>query len=365
MPAVWEVIMRLDAGISVEANQLAGVAEMARAAERLGLTGLWTNETRHDSLLPLVLAAEHSARLELGTAVTIAFPRSPMVLAQSAWDLQEFSGGRLLLGLGTQVKAHIERRFSAAWDAPVARLRDYIGALRAIWNAFQTDGKLRYEGPYYRHTLLTPFFNPGPIANPAVPLYIAGVNTGLARLAGELAQGFHVHPFHSREYITNVLRPAVAAGALAAGRPADAVAMAASVFVITGSNAEERERLRARVRQQIAFYASTPTYQPVLAAHGWQDTGAALGRLARAQRWSEMGALIDDAMLAAFAVEAEPDRLGAALRERYTGLVDRISLYLPFVPGERDDFWRATAQELAREPSARYDPRHERPEAGV
>lgn len=351
--------MKFDAGMSVEANQLASIAAMARAAEQLGLAGLWTNETRHDSLLPLVLAAEHSDHLELGTAVTIAFPRSPMVLAQSAWDLQAFSGGRLVLGLGTQVKAHIERRFSATWDAPVARLRDYIGALRAIWHAFQTDGALRYEGRYYRHTLLTPFFNPGPIAHPEIPIYLAGVNTGLARLTGEIAQGFHVHPFHSPLYITDVLRPAIAAGAAGAGRSADAVVMAASVFVITASNQEERERLRASVREQIAFYASTPTYQPVLAAHGWEDTGAALGRLARAGRWREMGALIDDTMLATFAVETEPDDLGSALRERYAGLLDRISLYLPFVPGERDDFWRATAQELARAPSTRYDPQHE------
>ena len=339
--------MKLDVGMSVETDQLVSAANVARAAEQLGLAGLWTNETKHDSFLPLVLAAQQSTRLELGTAVAIAFPRSPMVMAQTAWDLQAFSGGRLLLGLGTQVKAHIERRFSTTWDAPLARLRDYIGALRAIWTAFQTNVPLRYEGPYYRHTLLTPFFNPGPIAHPQIPIFIAGVNTGLARLAGEVAQGFHVHPFHSAHYLAEVLRPAIAGGAAAAGRNLDEVVLATSVFVITGASAGEREVLRAKVREQIAFYASTPTYQGVLAAHGWEDAGAALSRLARAQRWREMGALIDDRMLATFALEAEPDALGTALRERYSGLVDRVSLYLPFVPGERDAFWRATAEALA------------------
>lgn len=336
--------VKLDVNLPVDGDQLGHAAAVARAADELGFAGVWTNETKHDSFLPLVLAAEHSRRLELGTAVTIAFPRSPMVVAQTAWDLQALSGGRFLLGLGTQVKAHIERRFGSVWDAPGARLRDYIAALRAIWTAFQTGAPLHYEGPYYRHTLLTPFFNPGPIEHPAIPILIAGVNTGLARLAGEVAQGFHVHPFHSAPYIQQTLRPAIAAGASRAGRSRSDVALVAAVFVITGRNAAETERLRATVREQIAFYASTPTYRAVLDAHGWQATGAELSRLAKRQRWVEMPGLITDEMLRAFAVEAAPDELGAALEARYEGVVDRVSLYLPFVPGERDDFWRALIQ---------------------
>ena len=339
--------MQLDVGMAVDGDQLRHVAGIARAADKLGFAGLWTNETKHDSFLPLVLAAEHSTRLQLGTAVAIAFPRSPMVMAQAAWDLQAFSGGRFILGLGTQVKPHIERRFSAPWDSAVRRLRDYIGALRAIWRSFQTAEPLRFEGVYYRHTLMTPFFNPGPIEHPAIPIFIAGVNAGLARLAGEAADGFHVHPLHSVRYVREVLRPAFATGAARTQRDASAVKLAASVFVITGRNAAELEANREQVRSQIAFYASTPSYRSVLETHGWGNIGEQLSRLARAQRWHAMGALVGEDLLAAFAVEAPPDELGAAVRDRYGGLVDRVSFYLPFVPGERDTFWGATLRAVA------------------
>lgn len=330
----------LDAAMPVESNQLATAAWVARAAEELGFAGLWTNETKHDAFLPLVLAAEHTRRLALGTAVAIAFPRSPMVMAQVAWDLAALSEGRFLLGLGTQVKAHIERRFGTTWESPVARLGDYIAALRAIWATFQTGAPLRFQGSYYRHTLMTPFFNPGPIAHPEIPILIAGVNTGLARLAGEVAQGFHVHPFHSVRYVETVLRPAIAAGAGLAHRDPSVVQLVASLFVITGSDAAEREQLRASVREQLAFYASTPSYRPVLECHGWTEVGERLSLLAKRQQWSAMSGLIDDEMLRTFAVEADAAELGQAVRERCAGLIDRISLYLPFVPGEHDAFWQ-------------------------
>jgi probable F420-dependent oxidoreductase len=332
--------MQIDVGTSGVGNHLAQLPQLAQLAEEIGFAGLWTNETRHDSFLPLVLAAEHSGRMQLGTSVAIAFARSPMVLAQTAWDIQAFSGGRLLLGLGTQVKAHIERRFSMPWDAPVARLREYIAALRTIWTSFQTSAPLRFEGAYYRHTLLTPFFNPGPIQHPTIPVSIAGVNTGLARLAGEVGDGFHIHPLHSVKYVTEVARPAIARGAAQAGRDPDAVELVASVFVVTGDTPEEVERSRAAAREQISFYASTPTYRPVLTSHGWDDLGEALSRLAKQQRWREMPGLVSDDVLRAFAVEALPFEVGPALLERYRGVVDRITLYQPFVPGERDAFWR-------------------------
>ena len=338
--------MKLDVNMPVETGALPNISRIARAAEELGFAGLWTNETKHDAFLPLVLAAEHSERIDLGTAVAIAFPRSPMVTAQVAWDLASLSHGRFLLGLGTQVKAHIERRFGMTWDAPVARLRDYIAALRAIWTSFQTGAPLRFEGRYYRHTLMTPFFNPGPIPHPEIPILIAGVNIGLAQLAGEVAQGFHVHPFHSLRYVDEILKPAIAAGAGRANREPSSVELVTSVFVITGSDVAERERLRATVREQIAFYASTPTYRSVLECHGWAEIGEELSRLAKRQQWAAMPALVDDAMLQTFAVEAEPDELGQALRQRYQGVVDRLSLYLPFVPGERDAFWSATIRAI-------------------
>ncbi|HEX9374321.1 MAG TPA: LLM class F420-dependent oxidoreductase [Roseiflexaceae bacterium] len=335
--------MKLDAALAIDAAHLRDVARIARAAEAVGFGALWTPETQHNGFYPLLVAAEHTERIELGTAVAIAFPRSPMVMAQNAWDLQALSGGRFILGLGTQVKAHIERRFSVAWDSPVARLRDYIAALRAIWRAWQTGEKLAYQGEFYQHTLMTPFFNPGPIAHPRIPIYIAGVNEGLARLAGEVCDGFHVHPFHSVKYLNEVVRPQIAAGAERAGRSLADVTLVSSVFAITGANEAAIDATRTMAREQIAFYASTPTYRVVLECHGWQDIGEQLSRLAAMKRWSQMSALITDEMLEVFAVQAPLDRIGQAIRARYEGVLDRVFGYLPYVPGELDDAWRAIA----------------------
>jgi probable F420-dependent oxidoreductase len=332
--------VKLDAGLGTEGEYLKGMDKTARAAEDLGFAGLWTSETKHDAFLPLAIAANASHQIELGTSVAIAFSRSPMETAQTSWDLQDLSAGRFVLGLGTQVKAHITRRFSMPWDRPAARLREYILALRAIWESFQTEGPLEFEGEFYRHTLMTPFFNPGPIEHPEIPLYIAGVNTRLAELAGELCEGFHVHPFHSPEYVRRTVIPAIAEGARQANRDLDQVTLATSAFVITGENRESATEQRESVRAQISFYASTPTYRTVLEAHGWEEVGERLGTMAREKKWLEMPALITDEMLAAFAIEAAPDEIGPALEERYDGLIDRVALYLPFVPGERDEFWR-------------------------
>src|SRR5690349_4404396 len=296
--------MKLDAALVIDAAKMRDVARVAQAAEEIGFGALWAPETQHNGFYPLLLAAEHTRRIELGTAVAIAFPRSPMVMAQNAWDLQALSGGRFILGLGTQVKAHIERRYSTAWDAPVARLRDYIGALRAIWSAWQAGEKLSYQGQFYQHTLMTPFFNPGPIGHPDIPIYIAGVNEALARLAGEICQGFHVHPFHSVKYINEIVRPQIAAGAERTGRSPTEVTLVSSVFTITGPNEAAIANMRKFVREQIAFYASTPTYRVVLECHGWQAIGEQLSRLASMKRWSQMGELISDEMLDVFAVEA-------------------------------------------------------------
>jgi probable F420-dependent oxidoreductase len=330
----------LDASLGTEGEYLKGMDRTARAAEDLGFAGLWTSETKHDAFLPLAIAANETHEIELGTSVAIAFSRSPMETAQTGWDLQDLSEGRFILGLGTQVKAHITRRFSMHWDRPAARLREYILALRAIWESFQTEKPLQFEGEYYRHTLMTPFFDPGPIENPEIPIYIAGVNTRLANLAGEICDGFHVHPFHSPEYVTRTILPAIAEGARQANRDPEQITLATSAFVITGENEERATEQRESVRAQISFYASTPTYRKVLEAHGWEEVGRRLGTMAREKKWREMPALITDEMLAAFAIEAAPDKIGRALRERYDGLIDRVALYLRFVPGERDEFWQ-------------------------
>lgn len=332
--------MKIDARLSSEGTHASQTSQIASWAEDLGLAGLWSGENKHDPFLPLAVAAAATSRIELGTAVAIAFARSPMVTAQLAWDLQRRSGGRFLLGLGTQVKPHIERRFSVPWDRPTARLRDYVGALRAIWEAFQSGERLKYEGEFYRHTLLTPAFNPGPIEHPRIPLSIAGVNTALARMAGELCEGFHVHPFHSIPYLDQVVLPAVREGARRAGRDPAEVELSTSVFVITGEDPAERERQRAAVRSRIAFYASTPSYRVVLDAHGWTAVGEKLTQMSREGRWQEMTTLVTDEMLNAFAIDGEPQAIGSQLGKRYEGVLDRVAPFGFLEPGQSEQFWR-------------------------
>lgn len=329
--------MKVDAALAIEA--LGDVPALAREAEALGFDGLWTAETRHDPFLPLALAAEHTRRVSLGTAIAVAFPRSPTVVAHTAWDLQAASGGRLILGLGTQVKGHMERRFSVKWTAPGPRLREYILALRAIWDAWQSQGPVSFQGEHYTITLVTPFFAPGPIEHPRIPIYIAAVNAYNLRLAGELCDGVHLHPFHSVKYLREFALPSIEAGLARTGRPRHALELACSVFMITGQTAAEVARAREHARAQISFYASTRTYEPVLAAHGWQDLTPRLHRKSVEGDWAGMAALITDEMLGVFAVEAPLDGLRAALDERYQGLLDRIA---PYVALER----RTTREEL-------------------
>lgn len=338
--------MKLDVNLGVEGKNLKNTDAIARKADEMGFSGIISSETKHDSFIPLAIAANGTENLELLTSVAIAFSRSPMEVAQTAWDIQNLSDGRFILGLGTQVKPHIVRRFSMEWSNPAARLKDYIGAVRAIWESFQSEGPLKYEGEFYKHTLITPFFNPGPIENPEIPIYIAGVNTRLAKIAGEVCDGFHIHPFHSPEYVEKTVKPAIKEGAEGAGRSASDIKLATAAFVITGGSEDEISKQREAMRSQTAFYASTPTYRTVLEAHGWGEVGDKLSGLAREKKWHEMPSHITDEMLAAFAVEAAPDEIGEALREKYDGIMDRVALYLPFAPGERDDFWRGVVESV-------------------
>lgn len=331
--------MRFD--VSLPPAALTSVPETARRAEALGFDGIWSSETMHDPFLPGALIAEHTQRLQFGTAVAIAFGRSPATLAYTAWDLAQASKGRFILGLGTQVKPHIEKRFGMPWpDSVTGKLGEQIGAIRAFWRAWQTGERLDFRGEYYRLSLMTPFFNPGPIEHPNIPIYVAGVNRGLARLAGEAADGFVVHPFHSIRYLDEVLKPAIEKGRAAAGRPRADFAISATAFVVTS---REEDLL---VRTQIGFYASTPSYQPVMALHGWQDTAERLSALARRGDWEAMPAQISDEMLQTFAVVSPAEELGARLKERYGGRADRLGLYLPFTPGERDVFWARLLSDL-------------------
>ncbi|MEM7021655.1 MAG: TIGR03617 family F420-dependent LLM class oxidoreductase [Pseudomonadota bacterium] len=318
--------MRIDMGL--RGNDLRAVGKEAAAYERLGLDGLWSFETAHDPFLPLFAAAVATERVNLGTAITVAFARSPFAVAQTAWDLQRVSGGRFLLGLGTQVRAHVERRFSAAFEHPAARIVDYIRCLRAIWDSFQHGTKPAYQGPYYRFMLISDFFNPGPIEHPDIPISLAGVGERMARAAGEAADGFQVHPMHSPDYLRDVVRPAIAAGAQAAGRdPAD-VQLITSVMIITGETEEERSAAERYARGQISFYATTPTYRPFLAYHGVDALADELKALGRAGRLDDMAALVPETLLDAVAIRADSGKVGEAIRKRYAGdLVARVFPY--------------------------------------
>ncbi len=318
---------------------LVEVPAIARAAEAVGFDALWSTETQHDPFLPGPLVAEHTQRLHFGTGIAVSFARSPATLAYTAWDLAQASHGRFILGLGTQVKAHIERRFGMPWpDSPVGKLREQTQAIRAFWRAWQSGERLNYRGEYYKLTLMSPFFNPGSSRFPNIPIFIAGVNAGLARLAGEEADGFLVHPFHTPGYLAEMLRPAIQAGADKAEREAGKVAVSATVFAVTNEFED------AFTRQQISFYASTPSYKAVMDFHGWGSAAETLSEMAARGQWGEMPALVTDEMLETFAVIAPPDTLGAALKTRYAGLADRLGIYLPFMPGVRDDFWRGLVQ---------------------
>ena len=320
---------------------LNSIPDLARAAENMGFDAIWTTETQHDPFLPGPLISEHTKEIQFGTAVAISFARSPATMAYTAWDLAQMSKGRFILGLGTQVKGHIERRFGMPWpESVVGKLREQIGAIRAFWENWQNGGRLNFRGDYYKLTLMSPFFNPGPNQYPDIPIYIAGVNTGLAKLAGEVADGFHAHPLNSPRYLKEVIVPAIEDGASQAGRSRADVAVSVSVFVVTNSHEKHF------MQQQISFYASTPSYRKVFALHGWDEIAERLSSLAGRGKWGEMPDLISDEILSTFAVVAEPEDVPIVLRERYEGLADRLGLYIPYVPGERDEFWSDLLKEL-------------------
>lgn len=303
-----------------------GAGESAAQARELGFDGFFSAETQYDPFLPLAFAGKAAPELELGTAISVAFPRSPMVTAMTAWDLARLSKGKFTLGLGTQVRGHITRRFSTEWSSPGPRLKDYILSMRAIWDTWQNSTPLDYDGEFYQFSLMTPFFNPGPIPNPDIPVFIAGVGPYLSSLAGEICQGFHVHPFHTIAYLDQELLPNIASGAEGAGRSLDDVVRATTVFVMTGRDDSEVEQSMGPVRQQIAFYASTPSYRPVLEASGW-DFGPQLHAMSKRGEWAEMAEVVPDEVLFEIGIAAHVDKLGKAILDRYEDRIQRIGLY--------------------------------------
>ncbi len=312
--------MTLDAFLT--SLHIADAASTARSLEGAGFHGLWVAETQVDALLPLAVAAVNTRTLRLGTGIAIAFARSPMVTAMDAWAIQRASGGRFDLGLGTQVRAHVERRFSIPYARPAARMREYVLALRHIWEAFQHEHPLRFQGEFYRFDLLTPFFDPGPIAHPRIAVHLAAVNARMFRVAGEVADGVVAHPFHTAAYLRGVALPALERGLARARRERASFTVASPVFALVGTEDEPY------ARQQLAFYASTPTYRSVLEAHGWSRIGEELSALAKAGRFDELPRLVTDEMMGAFVTYGRSyEDLGGRLRERYAGALDRIGLY--------------------------------------
>jgi len=334
--------MKVDTGVM--APSLSDIGPRARELEELGYDGLLTAETGHDAFLPIALAAEHTETIELATGIAVAFARTPMVLAYTANDLQQMSKGRFSLGLGSQIKPHIEKRFSMPWSHPARRMREYILALQAIWSSWNDQTPLKFEGEFYKHTLMTPFFAPPP--NPYGPpkVFLAAVGRLMTEVAGEVADGIIIHGFTTERYVKEVTMPAVERGLQKSGRERSAIQVSGPLFVVTGTTDEEIEAAKQGVKQQIAFYGSTPAYRGVLELHGWGDLQTELNALSKKGGWVEMGELIDDEILNTFAVVAEPEGVGAELKRRYGGVVDRCSFYAPYRTDPKR--WTKTIEDL-------------------
>ena len=297
-----------------------------RRLESKGYSGAFTFEGQHDPFFPLLLAARASERIQLYTAVAIGFSRNPMILANIGWDLQQLSKGRFILGLGTQIKAHIERRFSMPWSHPAARMREMVLATKEIWRCWQTRERLDFRGEFYQHTLMTPVFSPTPSEYPLPPIFLAGVGPRMTEIAGEVADGFFVHPFGTLESLRHLTLPALERGLERSGRTRKSIETSAQLMICSGTTDEEIDRIRQSTKQQIAFYGSTPAYRPILEVHGWGDLQLELNRMSKEGKWAEMAGLVSDELLEAVAVCAPMKDVAAKIRERCDGGIDRVSL---------------------------------------
>jgi probable F420-dependent oxidoreductase len=306
------------------------VVDAATRAEQDGYDGVWTAETGHDPFLPLVLAAEHTERITLGTGIAVAFARNPMNLAMLANDLQTLSRGRFFLGLGSQIKPHIEKRFSMPWSHPAPRMRELILAVRAIWSSWSDGSTLAFRGEFYKHTLMTPMFDPGPNAFGNPKIFLAAVGERMTEVAGEVADGMLAHGFTTERYLREVTVPALERGLAAGGKSRSDVEISYPGMVVTGTNDEEFEAATKAVKAQLAFYGSTPAYRPVLELHGWGDLQSDLNVLSKRGAWAEMAELIDDDMLQTFAVVGALDDIPGKVLTRFGDLVDRFNVYAPY-----------------------------------
>ncbi len=308
-------------------GDLARVPEVVQRLEELGFDGAYSYEGPHDPFFPLVVAAGQTERIELLTGIAVAFARNPMVLANIGYDLQAYSRGRFILGLGSQIKAHIEKRFSSEWSKPAARMRELVLAIRAIWSNWQEGTKLDFRGEFYRHTLMTPFFNPGPNPYGLPRIFIAGVGPKMTEICGEVGDGYFLHPFHSQKFVAETTKPALEKGLAAAGRAWKDFEVSAQIMVATGPTEEALAQSAAAIKTQISFYGSTPAYRPVLEAHGWGALQEELNALSKQGKWEAMAECIDDEVLNTIAIVAEPQDVAKKIRERYGDFPDRVSLF--------------------------------------
>ncbi len=334
--------MKVDGGLGyggAATSGIAGIAASAKEQEEAGYSGLWTAETSRDPFLPLLIAAEHTSTIEIGTSIAVAFARNPMTLANTANDLQELSGGRFILGLGSQIKPHITKRFSMEWSKPAARMREMILAMHAIWDTWNDGTKLDFRGEFYTHTLMTPFFDPGPNPHGKPKVFLAGVGELMTQVAGEVADGFICHGFTTEKYLREVTIPALDKGRAKAGRPSladspidgpDSFQIVGPSFVVTGNDESELTKAEQGTRQQIAFYGSTPAYRGVLDIHGWGGLQEELNAMSKQGQWVEMADKIDDEILNTFAVVGEPEAIAPELKARYGDVIQRISFYAPY-----------------------------------
>ncbi|MBU6241625.1 MAG: LLM class F420-dependent oxidoreductase [Acidobacteria bacterium] len=336
--------MKVDGGVALD---LAKSVESAKEAEAAGYSGAWTAETNHDPFFPLLLAAEHTKTIELGTSIAVAFARNPMTLANIGWDLQSYSKGRFILGLGSQIKPHITKRFSMEWSHPAARMREMILAIRAIWDTWENGTPLNFRGDFYTHTLMTPFFTPdrADLAGFGTPkIFLAGVGELMTEVAGEVCDGFICHGFTTEKYLREVTLPALQRGRAKAGKSMDGFEIVGPSFIVTGNTESEMQQAAAGTRQQIAFYGSTPAYKGVLDIHGWGGLQDELNTLSKQGKWVEMGGLINDEILNTFAVVGSPEQVAPELKRRYDDVIQRISFYAPYKSDP--ERWRRVISDL-------------------
>ena len=341
---------KLDPGLRAADTplDLRRVGEDARLVEDLGYDGLAVEETKDDPYVVMALAAQATTRLRLTTAVAMAFPRSPTITAMSAWTIQKLSGGRFVLGLGSQVRGHIVRRFGLDYRPPGPWMRDYVRAVRAVWTSWQERTPLAFESEHYRLSLMVPLFDPGPIEHPAIPIHVAAVNPYMCQVAGEVADGVRPHPVCTPKYIAEVMLPAVARGAKAAGRDPSAIAVAMKPLICTAPDAATLARRVRDVRARVAFYASTPGYRAAFDAHGLADLADELAQLSKSQRWEEMPPRISDEVLHTYAVVGTYDEIGRRLIDRYRGLITDVEFSIPAGTERERGILRELVQEVRR-----------------